>query len=126
LIGTIGGLKDAVHEAIVRRIATISLALAADPAAARPRPTTFDKTSTSLDEAASRLPQVMVSLGNPSPLAAFPTHTPAMPAVGQLIRIEVIGSMFTVSGISTMQWEVANPSDKFDWQGYLEKLYIRP
>jgi hypothetical protein len=63
LIGTIGGLKDAVHEAIVRRIATTSLALAADPAAAHPRPTTFDKTSTSLDEAVARLPKTMVSLG---------------------------------------------------------------
>ena len=134
LIGTIGGLKDSVHEAIVRRIATTSLALAADPAAAHPRPTTFDKTSTSLDEAVARLPRVIeiVPLGVPTPispvLAGLATWPPEVAGpivvIGTLIEIRVFdGAPFRRSGESTMQWEVANPSDNFDWQGYLEKLY---
>jgi hypothetical protein len=133
LIGTIGLLKDSVHEAIVRRIATTSLALAADPAAAHPRPTTFDKTSTSLDEAVARLPRVieMVPLGVPTPispilggLANWPLVAAPAFVLGTLIEIIVFdGGPFRRSGESTMQWEVANPSDNFDWQGYLEKLY---
>ena len=110
LVGTIGLLKESVHKAIVRRIATTSLALATGPAAAKARPTTFDNTYTSFGEAASRLPQTMVSMGIAS-LAAFPV--PAVSAVGIL----------TPSGVSTVQWNVAKPSQDFDWQGYLEKLY---
>ncbi len=108
VVGTIGLLKDSVHEAIVRRIATTSLALASDPSAASLEPLTFEKTSTSLDEAASRLPRTMVSMGvpMPSPIAL----------VGLLIP----------SGISTVQWEVAKQSENFDWKGYLAKLYTRP
>lgn len=110
LVVTIGLLKESVHKAIVRRIATTSLALAAGPAATKARPTTFDNTYTSLEEAASRLPQTMVSMGIPS-LAAFP-----VPAVG------IVG-LLTPSGVSTVQWNVAKPSQDFDWQGYLGKLY---
>jgi hypothetical protein len=111
-IGTIGLLKDSVHKAIIRRIATTSLALASDPAAASTRPTTFENTSTSFEEAAARLPKTMVSMGGPWLMASpFPVVT----ALGALIPSE----------IATVQWGVANPSDNFDWQGYLEKLYPR-
>ena len=110
LVGTIGLLKESVHKAIVRRIATTSLALAGGPAAAKARQTTFDNTYTSLEEATSHLPQTMVSMGIPS-LAAVPV--PGVSAVGVL----------TPSGISTVQWNVAKPSEEFDWQGYLGNLY---
>jgi len=113
LIGTIGLLKDSVHKAIVRRIATTSMAIASDPALASPWPTTFENTSTSLDEAVSNLPRVMVSMGDPF-LMTFPD--PGIGAVGLL----------TPSGVSMVQWEVAKPSENFDWQGYLEKLYTAP
>ena len=121
LIGTIGLLKDAVHKAIVRRIATTALALASGPAAAERRPTTFDNTSTSLEEATSRLPRALVSLGDPG-LMAFPS-TPMIPAVGNVVKI--VGAT-SVSGVSRIQWELANPSEKFDWGGYLQKVYSRP
>jgi len=113
LVGTIGLLKDFVHKAIVRRIATTSMAIASDPAAASPWPTTFKNTSTSIEEAASHLPRTMVSLGDPF-LMAFPA--PGIRAVGLL----------TPSGVSIVQWEVAKPSENFDWQGYLGKLYTGP
>lgn len=104
-VGTIGLIKDEVHRAIVARIATTAMALAADPTASL-RPITFENTSTSLDEATSRLPRTMVSMG--VPLGPSP-----MGLVGVLIP----------TGISTVQWEVAKPSEGFDWQGYLEKLH---
>jgi hypothetical protein len=110
LVGTIGLLKESVHKAIVRRISTTALAFAAGPAAAKARPTTFDNTYTSFEEAASRLPQTMVSMGVPSTMA-FPD--PTVSAVGLL----------TPSGVSTVQWNLAKPSQDFDWQGYLGKLY---
>ena len=109
LVTTIGLIKDSVHKAIVRRIATTAIALAQDPAAS-PQPRKFDKTSTSFEEAASRLPQSMVSLGDPT-LASFPNRT--VSAVGLL----------TPSGVSTIEWKVADPSGDFDWTGYLNKLY---
>lgn len=107
-VGTIGLIKDEVHRAIVGRIATTALTLASDPTAASARPTTFENTSTSLNEAASRLPRTMVSMGVPMPSP-----------------IALVG-LLTPSGVSTVQWEVAKPSEKFDWKGYLEKLYTRP
>ena len=110
LVGTIGLLKDSVHKAIVRRIATTSLSLAAGAAVAEVRPTNFDNTFTSLEEATSRLPQTMVSMGIP---AAVAIRVPVVSVVGIL----------TPSGVSTVQWKVAKPSQDFDWQGYLEKLY---
>jgi hypothetical protein len=113
LVGTIGLLKDSVHKAIVRRVATTSMAIAADPAAASPWPTTFKNTSTSLEEAASHLPRAMVPMGDPF-LMAFPDP-----------RIRAVG-LLTPSGVSIVQWEVAKPSENFDWQGYLEKLYTKP
>jgi hypothetical protein len=113
LVGTIGLLKDSVHKAILRRIATISMAIASDPVAASPWPTTFKNTSTSLEEATSDLPRVMVSMGDPL-LMSFPD--PRIAAVGLLIP----------SGVSIVQWRVAKPSENFDWQGYLEKLNTRP
>ena len=109
-MGTIGLLKDSVHKAIVRRIATISMAIASDPVAASPWPTTFKNTSTSPEEAASHLPRVMVSVV----LMTFPV--PGIHTVG----------LVTPSGVSIVQWEVAKPSETFDWQGYLEKLNTRP
>lgn len=104
-VATIGLIKDEVHRAIVGRIATTAMTLAADPTASL-RPMTFENTSTSLDEAASRLPRTMASMGvplGPSPIGL----------VGVLIP----------TGLSTVQWEVAKPSEGFDWQGYLEKLH---
>jgi hypothetical protein len=111
LFGTIGLLKESVHKAIVRRIATISFALASSSIAENARPTTFDNTYASLEEATSQLPQYMVSMGSPL-LLPFPDV--AISAVGLLIP----------SGISTVQWNVTKPSQDFDWQGYLEKLYM--
>lgn len=109
LVGTIGLIKDSVHEAIVRRIATMSLAIARDGTSSL-QPGQFDKTSTSFEDAVSRLPRTMVSMGNPS-LAAFPDRT-----------ISVVG-LLTPSGVSTVEWKVASPSEAFDWSGYLAKLY---
>jgi hypothetical protein len=109
LVTTIGLIKDSAHKAIVRRIAATSLAIAQDGAASL-QPRKFDKTSTSFEEAASRLPQTMVSLGDPA-LAAFPNRT-----------VSVVG-LLTPSGISTIEWKVASPSEAFDWTGYLTKLY---
>jgi hypothetical protein len=110
LIGTIGRLKDSVHKAIIRRIATTSMALASGPEAARARPTTFENTSTSFEEAASRLPRTMVSMGNP--------YTVAFPH----FMVSVLGLMIP-SGVSTVEWDATIPSEDFDWQGYLGKLY---
>jgi len=112
VVGTIGLLKDSVHKAIVRRIATTSMAIAADPAAS-PWPTTFKNTSTSFEEATSHLPRMMVPMGDPF-LMTFPD--PGIRAVGLL----------SPSGVLIVQWKVAKPSENFDWQGYLEKLNTRP
>jgi len=109
LVTTIGLIKDSVHKAIVRRIATTSLAIAQD-GATNLQPRQFDKTSTSFEDAASRLPQTMVSLGDPS-LAASPNRT-----------VSVVG-LLTPSGVLTVEWKVASPSEAFDWTGYLTKLY---
>lgn len=100
-LGTIGLLKDSVHKAIVRRIATGSLALASGLSAESLRPTSFDDTFTSLEEAATNLPSKMVSLA---------------PILGLVIP----------SGVSTVKWEVAKPSENFDWHGFLKELYSRP
>jgi len=108
-VGTLGLIKDEVHRAIVGRIATTAVALAADPAGATRQPITFENTSTSLDEVASRLPRAMVSMG--VPLGPGP--------------IGLVGILIP-SGISPVQWEVANPSERFDWAGYLQKVYTRP
>lgn len=109
IIGTLGLIKDEVHRAIVGRIATTAMALAADPAVANLTPIPFDNTSTSLDGAAARLPWTMVSMG--VPLGPGP--------------IGLVGILIP-SGMMTVQWDVANPSDKFDWAGYLQEVYTRP
>jgi hypothetical protein len=108
LVTTIGLIKDSVHIALIRRIATISLALATEPVVT-PLPSVFKGTSTSLEEAVSRLPSTLVSMGDPS-LAAFPV--PVVSAVGLL----------TPSGVETVQWTTAKPSQDFDWPGYLGRL----
>ncbi len=110
LVGTIGGLKDTVHRAIVRRIATTSMVLAVDPVFIGPLPLQLENTSASLEEAISRLPGTMVSLGAPH-LAS--SSEPFYMIIGLL----------TPSEVTTIQWEVAKPSEIFDWHGYLEKLY---
>ena len=109
LITTIGLIKDSVHKAIVRRIATTTLAIAQDSAAST-QSKRFDKTSTSFEESAARLPKSMVSLGDPS-LMVFPN-----------LALGVVG-LLTPSGVSTIKWRVAEPSEAFDWTGYLNKLY---
>jgi hypothetical protein len=58
LIGTIGYLKDLVHRAIVRRIATRALTLVASPGAAR-TPSFDENTSTSLADATSCLSRIL-------------------------------------------------------------------
>lgn len=120
VVTTIGLIKDSVHKSIVRRIATTAIAIAAGPEAASHRPTTFENTSTSLDEAASRLPSEMVSMGHPSVMVwtgiPSPIPIPVIIAIGLL----------TPSGVSTVQWKTAQPQENFDWQGYLGKLYTRP
>lgn len=110
LIGTIGRLKDAVHKAIVRRIATTALLYGSDSAGMGKMPMFFDKTSSLLEVAAAPLPREMVSLGNPS-MMAFPN--PIVSTVG----------VTTTSAKSTIAWTVAKPSKKFDWGGYLAKTY---
>jgi len=106
VVGTIGALKNAVHKSIVRRIATTALALAAVPS---PHPSQFEGTYAAFEEAAAHLPETMVSMGNPSAMA-FPD--PIVGAVGIL----------TPSGMRRVQWNVAEPSDDFDWKGYLDRL----
>lgn len=113
LVGTVGVLKDSVHKTIVGRIATLAWTLASNPTGASPGSAPFDNTSTSLEAAASILPHTMVSLGDPN-LAGIPGHAAA-----------IVG-LITPSGISTVRWEVAKPSGKFDWAGYLKKLYAEP
>jgi hypothetical protein len=102
-IWTPGLLKESVNKSIVRRIATTSLELATGPDAEKNRPTTFDNTYKSLEEAVSRLPQVMWSAHPPVFVGPF--------NVGQ--RPEV----------SRVDWMVVKLSQDFDWQGYLGKLY---
>ena len=109
LITTIGRIKDVVNKAIVRRIATTSLAIAQEPTATRP-PGEFENTSRYFEDAVARLPKSMVSLSDPA-LASSPIHI--VGAVGLL----------TPSGVSRIEWKVADPSDAFDWSGYLRKLY---
>lgn len=109
-VGTIGQLKESVHRAVVRRIAATSLALATAPDGMGAQPGNFENTYPSLEAAAERLPQTMVSMGIPG-LMAVPI--PVVSAVGLL----------TPNGISQVQWTAANPSSDFDWQGYLAKLY---
>lgn len=110
-IGTVGGLKDDVHRAIVRRIAVTTLALASGPAAAAARPTTFEKTSTSFEEAAARVPKTMVTMGNAF-LMSSGNNT-----------LLVVGALLPQKVASNIQWATAKQSQDFDWQGYLEKLY---
>jgi len=111
LVTTVGAIKTSVHRNMVRRIATITMALASDLAGADFPPATFDNTSTSLEEAISRLPQTLVSMGNPV-LVSFPNST-----------VSTIGYL-TPSGILNVQWEVVKASENFDWQGYLENIKI--
>ena len=113
LIGTIGGLKDAVHRAIVRRIAVTSLALASGPAAAGARPTAFEKTSTSFEEAAARVPKTMVTMGSPELMSSG------------LNALLVIGLLMPQKTASNIQWNAAKQSTGFDWEGYLGKLYAK-
>jgi hypothetical protein len=112
LATTIGLIKDSAHIHLVRRIATISLALAAEPEVS-PLPSAFKNTSTSLEEAVSDLPSTLVSMGDPN-LAAFPAGA-----------VSVVG-LLTPSGVQTVEWRTANPSGEFDWHGYLSKLSANP
>jgi hypothetical protein len=105
---TSGLFKESVHKAIVRRIATTSLALAAGPAAAKARPTTFDNTYTSFDEAASRLPQTMrVAMRANEPCSYYFRSLPPCNYFSHRL----------------VPWSRAMPPQDFDWKGYLEALY---
>jgi hypothetical protein len=114
LVGTIGRMKDSVHKAIVRRVATTSWALAADAVPAWPRTTAFANTSTSFEEAVSRLPHTLVSLGEPA----------LMPVPGA--HVLNVAGLVTPTGASRVPWEQANVPDAFDWQEYLDKLHGGP
>jgi hypothetical protein len=109
LVTTIGLIKDSLHKAIVRRIATTSMDIA-QHGTPKTQLREFDKTSTSFEEAVARLPRTLVSLGDPS-VATF--HVRTASAVGLL----------TPSGVSAIEWTVASPSEAFDWTGYLARLY---
>lgn len=106
-VGTIGGVKDVVHKAIVRRVATTSLYLAADPARTRARPVEFEGTYRALEDAISELPEVMKSMGN----AAAMAHP--NPAVG-------MGGLFAVAATGAPPWEAARPPADFDWPAHLQ------
>lgn len=108
LVTTLGRVKDAVHEAIVRRVATTALVLAGGDAGGHAE-REFERTSTSFDAAVARLPRTMVSLGDDS-LAFFPGR-----AVGAV-------RLLTSSGVSSVEWNVGAPSEAFDWTGYLSRL----
>jgi len=108
LFGTIGLMKDSVHKAIVRRIVTTALVIVGDGATGI-QPRQFENTSTSFEEAVSRLPGKMVSLGNPP----FMPLSPLESAIGVL----------TPSGVSMVNWGVATPPKAIDWTGHLAKLY---
>lgn len=103
LVGTIGLLKESIHKAIVRRIAITSLALATSSAAAKDRSTTFANTYISFEEAASRLPQKMISM-----------------------RPFWFILWTTIPEVSKVQWNLAKPSQDFGWQEYLRKQYKSP
>ena len=101
-LGTVGGVKNEIHKAIVRRIATTALYVAADPASAVPRPTEFERSYEELDDAIANLPVVMLSRGDPYGMAAGDP-----------------GALFVVSAIERIQWEEAKPPTDFDWAAYL-------
>lgn len=105
-VGTIGGLKDAVHRSIVQRIATMSLYLAAGPAIAGSQPTEFPGTYSTLDEAMEVTPAELVSLGNPGAMA-HPNPSVA------------VGGLFAVSAAGAPPWEAARPPADFDWTAFL-------
>jgi hypothetical protein len=113
LVGTVGLLKDTIHRNIVRRIATTALSLAAGSTPVAAGSVTFAGTYATLEEAVSQLPQTMVSLGSPG-MMAFPD-----PVVGA-------AGILTPSGILKVQWEVAEPTQNFDWPGYLSHLPAAP
>jgi len=103
-IGTIGLLKDSIHKAIVLRIATISLYLASGRGDTDDQEKIFKDTYNSFDEAASHLPQIMVS--------------------------EIMAPGISVSGIPNTQtvtsvvfWNEADTSEEFNWKEYLREFY---
>lgn len=102
LIGTIGLLKDSVHRAIVRRIATTSMRLAFGRGDGNFQQTTLENTYNSFEEAVSHLPPIMVSMG------IIPGPPP-----GLLIPPKV----------SRVFWDEAKPSEEFNWNEYLRDLY---
>lgn len=104
LIGTIGLLKDSVHRAIVRRIATTSMHLAPDRGDGNFQQRTFENTYTSFEEAVSYLPPIMVSMG------IIPGPPP---------------SLLIPPKVSRVFWDEAKPSEEFNWNEYLRDLYKR-
>jgi hypothetical protein len=105
-VGTTGGVKDSVHRAIVRRIATTSTYLAAGPAIANARPQEFAGTYTELDDAIAGLPETLVSMGNP---AAMASPSP----------LESVPGLFEISGAQGIPWQAARPPAEFDWSASL-------
>lgn len=105
-VGTVGGIKDSVHRAIVRRIATTALYLTAEPAAATALPTAYAGTYESLEDAIASLPAVLRSLGNPGAMA---TPNP----------VEAVAGAFETRGAAAIPWQAARPREDFDWAAYL-------
>jgi hypothetical protein len=105
-VGTIGGLKDAVHRSIVRRIATTSLYLAAGHAVAGASPTEYPGTYSTLDEAIEVPPEVLVSRGDPNAMASSDPWTS-------------VPGLFAVTAAGGPPWRAAKPPTDFDWEAFL-------
>lgn len=99
--GTLGGVKNHVHEAIIRRIATTALHVSADPA--EPLPIEFEGSYPLLSDAIDTLPRQFVSRGD---------------AAGMAQRDP--GALFMVTAAESIPWEAAEPPAEFDWGAYLE------
>lgn len=110
LVVTVGMLKETVHRAIVRRVATTSMALASGPGYARAR-TPVANTSTSLEEAVSRLPGTLRTKGN-----AFLMSSGSN-------ALLAIGAVVPQATARNIPWRSAQVEEAFDWPAYLERIY---
>ncbi|PLY04965.1 MAG: hypothetical protein C0622_02000 [Desulfuromonas sp.] len=111
LICTVGQLKDGLHKALVRRIATRALQLAAAPDQAPPE-TFFLLTYTDVADAVAALPRSLASYGDPGILALPDPH------------IAIFG-LFAPRGREEIAWEQAVPAADFSWRDYLREFYGR-
>jgi hypothetical protein len=111
LVVTVGMLKDTVHRAIVRRVATTSLALASEPGHFAGKPVTVANTSTSLEEAVSHLPDTLSTQGN-----AFLMSSGSN-------ALLAIGAAVPQATARNIPWRSTRVGEPFDWPAYLESLH---